>query len=241
MRLRHSLLVALSFLLALPAVADTLLIAAGAGYKRPMAELATAFERKTGTHIEQIYGHMAGVISQAKQSGQVAIIFGDKSYLEKVDGLAFAGFLPVGEGRLVVAWPRGSSLSKPADLAESRFTRIAMPDTKAAIYGIAATEFLKKSQLDTRIKDKLQVVSTVPQVSAYLVSGEIDAGFINLTEALGIKDKIGGYQEIDQSQYSPIHIVGAVVQGFENAATVKALQQFIESPEARAIAEKHGL
>lgn len=241
MRLRHSLLVALSFLFALPAVADTLLIAAGAGYKRPMAELATAFEKKTGTHIEQIYGHMAGVISQAKQSGQVAIIFGDKSYLEKVDGLAFAGFLPVGEGRLVVAWPRGSSLSTPADLAEGRFARIAMPDTKAAIYGIAATEFLKKSQLDTRIKEKLQVVSTVPQVSAYLVSGEIDAGFINLTEALGIKDKIGGYQEIERSQYSPIHIVGAVVQGFENAAAVKALQQFLESPEARAITEKHGL
>lgn len=241
MRLHHSLLVALSLLLALPAVADTLLIAGGAGYKRPIAELATAYEKKTGTRVEQIYGHMAGITTQAKQSGQVAIIFGDQSYLEKVDGLAFAGFIPVGEGRLVVAWPRGGSLNKPADLAESRFARIAMPDTKAAIYGIAATEFLKKNQLDTRIKDKLQVASTVPQVSAYLISGEIDAGFINLTEALGIKDKIGGYQEIERSQYSPIHIVGAVVQGFENAATVKALQQFLESPEARAITEKHGL
>ncbi len=241
MRLRHLLLATLTLLLALPALADTLLIAGGAGYKRPIAELATAFEKKTGTHVEQIYGHMAGVVSQAKQSGQVAIIFGDKSYLEKVDGLGFAGYLPVGEGRLVVAWPRGGSLGKPEELAESRFARIAMPDTRAAIYGIAATEFLKKSQLDGRVKDKLQVVSTVPQVSAYLISGEIDAGFINLTEALGIKDKIGGYQEIERGQYSPIHIVGAVIQGFENAATVKALQQFLESPEARAIAQKHGL
>lgn len=241
MRFHHSLLVVLSLLLALPAAADTLLIASAAGYKRPMAELATAFEKKTGTHVEQIYGHMAGIVTQTKQSGQVAIIFGDKSYLEKVDGLAFAGFMPVGEGRLVVAWPRGSSLSKPADLAESRFARIAIPDTKAAMYGIAATEFFKKSQLEAKIKDKLQVVPTIPQVSAYLISGEIDAGFINLTEALGIKDKIGGYQEIERGQYSPIHIVGAVIQGFENTATVKALQQFLESPEARAIAEKHGL
>lgn len=202
----------------------------------------TAFERKTGTHVEQIYGHMGSAISQAKQSGQVAVIFGDLSYLAKTEELSFVEFMPVGDGRLVIAWPKsGDALKKASDLAEITYKRIGLPNAKAAIYGIAATEFLQRSGLENQVKERLQVVATVPQVSAYLVSGDIDAGFINFTEALGIKDKIGGYLEIDQALYSPVRIVAGVVKGYENETNVKALQAYLKSPEARAIAAKHGL
>lgn len=231
----------LSLLLLPPAFAENLLIAAGAGYKRPISEVSNAFEQKSGVHVEQIYGHMGGIVSQAKQSGQVALIFGDLAYLSKVDGLTFSSFLPLGNGRMVVAWPKGQSLKNPLELAESRFARIALPDTKSAIYGIAATEFIQHSKLTAQLKDKLQVASTVPQVSAYLISGEVDAGFINLTEALAIKDKIGGYLELDQDGYTPIKIVAGVVDGYGDKAPVKALAQFLETPEARAILAKYGL
>lgn len=238
----HRLLVLIfALLLVRPALAETLLIGAGAGYKRPVSELSAAFEKKTGIRVEQIYGHMGGVISQAKQSGQVAVIFGDLSYLSKAEGIAFSKFLPLGDGRLVVAWPKGSDLKNPAGLTEARFARIAIPDTKSAIYGIAATEFIQRNNLAAALKDKLQVVATVPQVSAYLISGEVDAGFINLTEALGIKDKIGGYLELDQNYYNRIRIVGGVVEGFGEQPAVLQLQQFVETPEARSILEKHGL
>lgn len=238
----HRLLVLIfALLLVHPALAETLLIGAGAGYKRPVSELSAAFEKKTGIRVEQIYGHMGGVISQAKQSGQVAVIFGDLSYLSKAEGIAFSKFLPLGDGRLVVAWPKGSDLKSPAALTEPRFARIAIPDTKSAIYGIAATEFIQRNNLAAALKDKLQVVATVPQVSAYLISGEVDAGFINLTEALGIKDKIGGYLELDQNYYNRIRIVGGVVEGFGEQPAVLQLQQFVETSEARSILEKHGL
>lgn len=222
-------------------LADNLLVAAGAGYKRPIAELATAFEKKSGIRLEQIYGHMGAVVSQAKQGDQVALLFGDRAFLAKIEGLDFAVFLPLGEGRLVVGWPKGGKLAKPEELADPRFARIALPDTKAAIYGIAATEFLQRSGLDAKLHDRLQVASTVPQVSAYLISGEVDAGFINLTEALGIQDKIGGYLEIDRKLFSPIQIVAAVLKGHEAKPEVKALQAFMATPEARAILDKYGL
>ena len=241
MTIHRLLILILAFLFVPPALAETLLIGAGAGYKRPISELSTAFEKKTGIHVEQIYGHMGGVIAQAKQSGQVAIIFGDLAYLSKAEGIVFSRFLPIGTGRLVVAWPKGGDLKSPAALAEPRFARIAIPDTKSAIYGIAATEFIQRNHLAAQLKDKLQVVATVPQVSAYLISGEVDAGFINLTEALAIRDKVGGYLELDQNDYNPIRIVAGVVEGFGEQAAVRQLQQFVETPEARAILEKHGL
>lgn len=241
MSIQRLLILILAFFLARPALADNLLIGAGAGYKRPIAELSSAFEKKTGIHVEQIYGHMGGVVSQAKQSGQVAVIFGDLAYLSKVDGLGFSRFLPVGDGRLVVAWPKGGDLKSPAALAEPRFARIAIPDTKSAIYGIAATEFIQRNNLAVQLKDKLQLAATVPQVSAYLISGEVDAGFINLTEALAIKDKIGGYLELDQNYYNRIRIVAGIVDGFGDQPAVRQLQQFMETPEARSLLEKHGL
>ena len=241
MKIQRLIVLLLSLLLLPPAFADSLLIAAAAGYKRPVSELSGAFEKKSGVRVEQIYGHMGAIVSQAKQSGQVALIFGDLAYLSKVDGLRFSTFLPTGAGRMVIAWPTGQSLKNPAELADSRFARIALPDTKVAIYGIAATEFIQHSKLTAQLKDKLQVASTVPQVSAYLISGEVDAGFINLTEALAIKDKIGGYLELDQDGYTPIKIVAGVVDGYGDKAPVKALAQFLETPEARAILAKYGL
>jgi len=63
---------------ALPAsAAESLTIAAGAGYKRPVSELAAAFERHSGIRIEPFFGHMGQVLAQARQSDRVAVVFGD--------------------------------------------------------------------------------------------------------------------------------------------------------------------
>lgn len=240
---RRSLLLGLLLMFLLnSAWADALLIAGGAGYKRPLAELAALFEKSSGIRVEQFYGHMSHVLAQTKQTGQVAVVFGDLSFLEKQSEVTFAGFLPIGEGRLVVAWPKGGQLGKPTDIVASRFARIAIADPKAAIYGNAATEFFQRSGIEAQVKARLQVVSTVPQVSAYLVSGDVDAGLINLTEALALKDKIGGYLEVDRALYSPIRIVGAVVKGFEGQPAVTKFQQFLqESPEVREILVRYGM
>lgn len=225
----------------LPAFAETLLIASGAGYKRPVAELAELFQKQTGIRVEQIYGHMGTVVAQARQSSDLAIILGDQAYLVGVEGLDFADFLPLGSGRLAVAWPNGSALSAPEDIRQPRFARIAIPNPKAAIYGIAASEYLEHSGLKPVVKDRLQEVATVPQVSAYLISGEVDAGFINLTEALAIRTKIGGYREIDARLYSPIKIVAGVLRSHAGDAAVQAFGRFMATPDAKAVLSRHGL
>lgn len=241
MRLFRRLLLIAGLFAALPAFAQNLLIAAGAGYKRPVSELCAAFQKQSGIGVEQIYGNMGNIVAQSKQGGEIAVIFGDHGFLAGVDGLDFASFLPLGSGRLVVAWPTGGKLLAPAELADTRFARIAMPNPKAAIYGIAASEFLERSKLAAALQDRLQVVATVPQVSAYLISGDVDAGFINLTEALAIAPKIGGYREIDAALYTPIRIVGGVLRARAERAEVQALGRFLDSDEARAILKRNGL
>lgn len=221
--------------------ADPLMIAAGAGYKRPVGELAAAFERASGRKVEPLFGNMGQVLTQAAQSDKVAVVFGDLAFLEAATQVSFARFLPAGTGKLVLAWPTGRQLARADGIADPAFARIALPDVRHAVYGKAGSEFLQRSGLADKVKDRLVTVATVPQVSAYLVSGEVDAGFINLTDALGVRDRIGGYIEIDPALYGEIRIVGGVVAGREDLPGVRELAGFLQTPEARAILAKHGL
>ena len=47
-------------------------------------------------------------------------------------------------------------------------------------------KYLHNTGLWTPLQKKLLIVGTVPQVSTYLLSGEVDVGFINLTEAMAL-------------------------------------------------------
>lgn len=221
--------------------AITLTIAAGAGYKRPINELAMAFERKTGITVEALYGNMGQILTQATQSDRITVIFGDQHFLENAKQVNFIQYLPAGQGRLVLAWAKGKSLSSPEGLIDPTFSRVALPDVRHAIYGKAASEFLNHSGLAAKLQKPLLTVATVPQVSAYLISGEMDAGFINLTEAIAINKRIGGYLEINSAYYEPISIVGAIVKGREHIPGVRELSHFLNTEEARAILSKHGL
>ncbi len=221
-------------------LAQALTVAAGAGYRRPVMELAERFQAETGIKADLVFGNMGQVMSQIKAGAPVDLILGDEAFLDG-SGLAIAAKAELGLGRLVLAWAKGVRLQKPADLAEPHIRRVAIPDQAKAIYGKAGHEFLERAGLAQKVRDKLLVVGTVPQVSAYLVSGEVDAGLLNLTDALGIQDKIGGYALMDPQLYEPIHIVAGRLADAPQAEQARRFMAFAASPAARQIMAAHGL
>ena len=116
-----------------------------------------------------------------------------------------------------------------------------MPREGKAIYGIAGMEAIKSYGYSETLSGKLTQVATVPQVVSYLLTGEADAGFINLTEALANKDKLGGYLVIPDDKYKEIIIVAGVVKGFQDNPDLKKFSDFLQSGEAQAIFQKYGL
>lgn len=219
---------------------QTLMVAGGGGYKRPIDEIMKGFESGHDIKVERFYGNMGQVLSQTHNSGHISVVFGEADFLGSAKQVKFDQFIPIGAGRLVLAWPKGKTVRKASDITGAGFERIALPNTKMAVFGKAAVEYLKHSGAFPSVEKRLLVVGMVPQVSSYLVSGEVDAGFINLTEALAIKDKIGGYLEIPQSDYTPISIVAAPVQGQESEQS-KALIAYLHTPEAQEIIRRNGL
>ena len=220
--------------------AEKLTIAAGAGYRRLVEQLSTAYTARTGVTVEQIFGNMAQVTAQAQESGVIDFILGDKEYLDTTS-LSFSGEYIVGRGKLVAAISKGSQLRSLDDLTQESVARIAIPDPKKATFGRAATEFFINKGLWKQIEAKVLIVGTVPQVTAYVISGEVDVGFINLTEALAIKDKVGLLIPVDEHLYTPVLIVAKRLRQSPDSQATAAFVTFLQTEEAQDIIKKQGL
>lgn len=217
-----------------------LLIVSGGGYKKPMQAIIAEYQAQTGKQVDASFGNMRQITSQAQASSKIALAIGDEKFFNQTQDL-FSNSLPIGEGKLVIAWAQNSpQIKTPADLKNPQISRIALPHPKKAIYGRAATEWLKAEKLETELQDVLLQASTIPQVSSYLVAREVDAGFINLTDAIGLGQRIGGYTILENG-YSPIKIVAATVKGHENNPELKAFNNFLASDKAKQIFNQFGL
>jgi molybdate transport system substrate-binding protein len=222
--------------------AQNLVIASGAGYKKPVTEIIENFEKQYHVEVDAIFGNLQMVASQARESGEVACIIGDKKFLARLGStVSFADYTPMGKGIIVLAYRKGITLDKLEDIVTDKVKSLFMPQSGKAIYGVAGKETLESLGYMSKVSDKLTQVATVPQVLSYLLTGEADAGFINLTEALANKDKIGGYIIVPEDAYKPIEIVSGTVTGFENKELTRQFVSYLDSETAKVIIKKHGL
>ncbi len=212
-------------------------VASAAGYKKPVMEVITAFEKK-GYKVEALFGNMKQVITQA-QNGAIEVTIGDKAFLEK-SRLPIKAYQNIGKGKVVLAYSKNTYLDSIQDLEKESIKKIAMPQPKKAIYGTAGEAFLHYTNLYEKIEKKLYIVAKVPQVVAYLITGEVDAGIINLTAALANKEKLGGYILIDENSYPPIEITAAKLDRCQSSEC-EAFVTFLNSPTAQEIFKKYGL
>ena len=219
---------------------ESLKLAAGAGYKRLVEQACSIFTAKTGIQVQQIFGNMGQIIPQVKEGGDFDFVLGDKTHLESTD-LSFAGEYVLGKGKLVAVVAQGSKIGSLDDLTSADVSRIAIADSKKAIYGHVATEYLIKKGLWEQLQPKLLVVGTVPQVTAYVVSGEVDIGFINLTDALAIEHKVERVLPVDEHLYSPILIVAKRLQQSPHTRAADQFLAFLQTEEAQALLKQHGL
>ena len=208
-------------------------ITTGLGYKPMVQQLCAAYAAQTGTQPTEMYsGNIGQIIEQAKAGSGVSIIVSEKASLLE-SGLAFAAYHPF-------AWRKGLHLASPQELTKPEFAKIGYPDAKAAIYGRAAVAFLKGNYLFETLAPKLSMLSTVPQVLSYLVSGDLDAAFVNEAVARKQGDSVGGWMEVREG-YTPLLLVAGVVAGQETNADVRSFLQFLNTPEAQLTLAGSGL
>ena len=211
---------------------ENLLVGAGGGYKKPVTEVIENL-KKDGVQIEGAFANLGQITIQAKE-GKMAAIVGDEAFLKKTD-LDIKGYERIGKGALVLVTPKGKQIKDVSEL--KNLAKIAMPDAKKAIYGVRTTEFLKSSGLEADLAPKMLPVEVV----AYVTNGEVDAGFINSTEAVAREGEFGSVIYIDEALYSPVFISAAKLPACEgNEACAKFIDE-IKTPRSKEIFAKFGL
>lgn len=226
---------------AISAPAADVTITTGAGYKTMVEELSAAYKEQGGSITEMYGGHIGQMLTQISHGSGVTIIISDKGTLDTTShSVEFDSFEVLGGTPLVLAWRKGVTMRKPEDLMSSQIESVCYPDGTAAIYGRAAVKFLESSGIGEKIKAKTAEVSSVPQVMAYLVSDEMDAGFVNRVMVINSGKKIGGWIEIIDG-YPPLDMVAAVVKGYGNDAGTKNFLDFLRGEKGMAILKKNGI
>ena len=215
---------------------ENLLVGAGGGYKKPVTEVIENL-KKDGVQIESAFANLGQITIQAKE-GKMAAIVGDEAFLKKTD-LDIKAYERIGKGALVLVTPKGKQIKDVSEL--KNLAKIAMPDAKKAIYGVRTTEFLKNSGLEADLAPKMLPVAGVPQVVAYVTNGEVDAGFINSTEAVAREGEFGSVIYIDEALYSPVFISAAKLPACEGSEACAKFIDEIKTPRSKEIFAKYGL
>jgi molybdate transport system substrate-binding protein len=211
---------------------------AAASTKDAVAEIAKNFEKETGIKVEVIPGPSSGLARQIEQ-GAAADLFlsADQASADYLaEKKLVAGRKNLLTNKLVVILPSDSAaeIKSLADLTKLKRIALAEPRVPAGEY---ARQALTKEKLLDSLKDKIIGGVDVRATLQYVVRGEVDAGVVYHTDAVG-QTKIKVALEIPAGLHSPIEYpLVQVAREKKNSAAVK-LYEYLMSEKAAEVFRK---
>jgi molybdate transport system substrate-binding protein len=253
-RIHQLFLVAVfSFVCALPAIGQTLRVAAAADLEPVLPPILKQFEQATGIHADATY-QASAVLTTQIQNGAPFDLFlsADLAYPKRLidAGLAdTAGSadsstpMVYARGTLVLWTRKDSHLTPSLDLLRSPdLKRLAIANPERAPYGRAAVAALTSLQLYEGLKPRLVTAENISQTAQFVDSGNAEAGLISLTSALTPRLLASGnYFVIPRNLYPPIEQGTVIISKTAQRAEVHRLLDYLLSAPIQAEFAKAGL
>lgn len=222
-------------LFAVPALAETIHLFAGAGLRQPIDRLIASFEAKTGHKVQADYGGSGKQCVKIRTAGQGDLFMpGAFFYIEDLqkDKLAHDP-VPVAVHTPVVGVNKSCAIAVNTldDLATPGL-RIALGDPKAMALGRTAMDILERSgKKDAILKNVVVYGATVKQLALYLKQGDVDAAIIGRADAFQCADRIRSVPIPDKLFRQEIIAVAMLTNGL-NRPEVKQLKDHLSGEEA---------
>lgn len=237
--------IGLLLLLAAPAHAATLRVAAAANVEQIFnKDLLPMFQKQTGATVIPVYG-ATKMLALQLQNGAPFDVFVSADTATVTD-LASKGQLEActkrvyAVGRLVM-WTRKDSPLHPRriqDLADPRYSKVAIANPEVAPYGLAATQSFASAGLTANITPRLVIAENIQQCLQYGQSGNADVSLTAL--ALVVGDKTDPYVIVPDKLHAPIAQAVAVVTASSQQALAKQFEDFLTGKEAAAVWKRYG-
>ena len=222
-----------------------LVVSAAASLTNAFTELARAYERDhPGTSVVVNFGGSGQLLRQIER-GAPADVFASADE-ETMDLAQRKGLIDAASRRdfarnkLVIIVPASSvlELETLSDLGGDEITRIAISNPESVPVGRYSRRALEHAGLWEALHTKVINTQHVRQSLDYVARGEVDVGFVYLTDARAMPEKVRVVMEVPLA--SPIAYPIAVVADSRSSATANRFIEFVSSPNGERILLQHG-
>lgn len=219
-------------------------ISAAASLKEAMADLEAAYTSKNPEVSFVINYGSSGSLQQQIEQGAPCDLFisaGEKQMtaLEE-EGLLLDGTnKDLVKNSLVLITSNDSEISSIDSLNSDAVSKIALGEPSSVPAGKYADETLTSLAIKDNLNNKLVFAKDVKEVLAWTASGNADAGFVYLSDALS-SDGVKIVETISEEYHSPITYPVAIIKDSDDIDAAKAFEDFLFTDEAQEIFEKYG-
>jgi molybdate transport system substrate-binding protein len=247
-RMKRLLALAIALMLALPAHAAPLLVAAASDLAYCIDALAAAFAAQSpGAQVKVTTGASGNFFAQIEHGAPYDVFMSaDTDYpagLAKAGAADGATLTPYATGRLAL-WTLDPKLDLSAGLAvlrDPRVTRFAIANPATAPYGRAARAALERDRLWRAVMPKLVLGENIAQTVQFIQSGNAQLGIVSLA-ALSSPQLagLGHHVLLPQAGLAPIAQAAIVTTHGRANPLAGSFVRFLASPAAQAIFARHG-
>ena len=219
-------------------------ISAAASLKEAMADLEAAYTSKNPEVSFVINYGSSGSLQQQIEQGAPCDLFisaGEKQMtaLEE-EGLLLDGTnKDLVKNSLVLVTSNDNEISSIDSLNSDAVSKIALGEPSSVPAGKYADETLTSLAIKDSLNNKLVFAKDVKEVLAWTASGNADAGFVYLSDALS-SDGVKIVETISEEYHSPITYPVAIIKDSDDIDAAKAFEDFLFTDEAQEIFEKYG-
>lgn len=221
-----------------------ILISVAASTKEAVAELAAAFEKKSGARVRINAGPSSALANQILADAPADLFLSANEYW--ADKLAKPGHLaeskPLLTSRLVLIVPKGNpaGVKEPADLLKAEVQRVALAgeSVPAGMYGQEVLWHFKV--YDQLVEaNKIARGQDVRSTLSYVERGEAEAGIVYSTDVL-TSGQVEMVYEFDPRTHGRIVYVLVLLRHADDNAAAKDFYRFLASPDAEATWQQFG-
>jgi molybdate transport system substrate-binding protein len=246
--MKKLLMIILAMLLALPAAARPLLVAAASDLAYCIDDLVVAFRQQVpGAEVKVSTGASGNFYAQIRNGAPFDVFLSaDMDYPRELARLGVADgktLAPYAIGRIVLWTPdaRFDPSQGLALLRDARVTRIAIGNPATAPYGRAAKAALERDGLWDAVRPRLVIGENVAQAAQFVQSGNAQVGIISLATLSAPRIAgVGRFYLIPETGLAPIEQGAIVTAHGKGHPLATRFLRFLDSPAAHAILERNG-
>jgi molybdate transport system substrate-binding protein len=241
----RALLTALFLLLLWPGLAAgaEVHVAVAANFTEPAKQIAARFKARTGHSASMSFGSSGQFFAQIANGAPYQVFLSadaERPLKAEADGLAVPGSrFTYATGRLVLfSRTRGLVDARGAVLSTGRFQKLAIAEPKAAPYGVAAVETMRRLAVYDRLAPKLVHGASITQTFQFVETGAAEVGFVALSQV--IAEKGGSRWVVPEALHTPIDQQAVLLKPGAGNPAAAAFMQFLKGGEAKAIIRRYG-